>query len=504
MMNTIQTEGLEILAAFFRQLNEAGIRYCFWKSTHGLRDALKGESDLDLLVDRTEATRFRELLLRFDFKPFVSAPQRQYPAVEDYLGFDRRTGAFVHLHIHYRVIIGGYFSKNYVLPLEQSYLNMTQMRSGVRVPAPELETIVLILRALLKYRDRDALRDLVKTARRGGLAPWILKEFDGLLAQTNADRIATVLECHADFVPRGLVFDFLETIRNSPRDVWTLLRLRRQTRRILAPYQRVSAWRAQIEYYRGILGHLRTSKRIRNLITPDPHKKPATGGLGIAFVGTDGAGKSTSVKEISKWLSRRLNVSKFYMGTTHPSRATKVTRAMATAGHAASAGCARLLGKRNPLTRAASGLEELVSDLRYLSEARDRYTRFVAGQRKVAQGAVVIYDRYPLAAVNIDGRGMDGPRIAANGGMRPMSARLADREENVYRLIRPPDHIVVLRVSPEVSLTRKPEHRRERIDAKAHALAEFARDGLNVTDIDAEQPLDQVLLQIKTAIWSWM
>ena len=505
MTNTDHMEPLTILSELFQQLNAAGIRYCFWKSTHGLDDALRGEGDLDLLVDRMDATRLRAMILDRDFKPFVSAPQRQFPAVEDYLGFDRRAGRIVHLHLHYRVIIGGHYTKNYVLPLEASFLNNTRIRSGVRVPAPELETIVLVLRALLKYRNRDGLGDLLKLRRRGGLPPSILKEFDGLLAQTDLDRIASALKCHAAFIPQDLVFDFLKTVRKSPRDLWTLFGLRSHVRRVLAPYQRVGALRAEIEYYRIMLAHTLPSKRLRNYFLSDPHKKPATGGLGIAFIGTDGAGKSTSVQQIAKWLSGRLNVYKLYMGTTHPSLGTKALRIIATAGRAVQAGCGRVLGKANPVTRAARGLEQLLTDLRYLSEGRDRQNRYITGQRKIAQGGIVIYDRYPLAAVSIDGRAMDGPRIEANGGNRGgMFAKLAFVEENIYRGIRPPDHIVVLRVSPEVSLTRKPEHRRERIETKSQALAEFAREGLNVTEIDAEQPLDQVLLQIKSAIWSWM
>src|SRR3990172_4956487 len=103
-------EQLEILSELFQALNAAGIRYCFWKSTHGLDDALRGEGDLDLLVDRSDATRLRAMISDRDFKPFLSAPQRQFPAVEDYLGFDRRAGRIVHLHLHYRVIIGGHYT----------------------------------------------------------------------------------------------------------------------------------------------------------------------------------------------------------------------------------------------------------------------------------------------------------------------------------------------------------------------------------------------------------
>ena len=505
-MQTNQTEQLEILCGLFQELNDAGIRYCHWKSTHRLNQALKGETDLDLLVDRADATRFREMLLRCDFKSFVSAPRRQYPAVEDYLGCDRRTGALVHLHVHYRLVLGEQYTKNCVLPLEQSFLDNTQMKSGVRVPTPELETIILVVRSLLKYRDRDALRDFFKLPGRGGLPDSTLKEFDGLLAQTNFDCIASAVESHADFILPDLILDFLRTLRNSPRDGWKLFHLRRHMLRVLAPYQRVGRTQARLEYYRAMLAQEMPIRWLRDFLLADRHKKPATGGVGIAFIGTDGAGKSTAGKQIAKWLSWRVNVKTFYMGTMHPSFVTQVLRAISSVGQLAYVACGRILGKGNRVTRALQWLEQFLTNMRFLAEGQDRYNRFVAGQRAIAQGGIVIYDRYPLAAVRIDGHAMDGPRIAATNGASHSAtfAKLRRAEENVYRMIRPPEHILVLRVSPKVSQERKPAHRRERIDAKAHALADFSSDGLNVTEIDAEQPVDQVLLKIKSAIWDWM
>lgn len=504
-MNTTQTDELGILSELFASLNAAGIRYCHWKSTHGLDKALRGGTDLDLLVDREDAARFREMLLGRGFKPFVSAPQRQYPAVEDHLGFDGRTGALVHLHVHYRLVLGEQYTKNYVLPSEHVLLENTVMKSGVRVPAPELETIILVLRSLLKYRDRDALRDLLKLPGRSGLPASTLKEFDGLLSQTDLDRLGAAVKCHMQFVPQRLVLDFVRTIQKTPRDGATLLRLRGLVREVLSPYQRVGRLRARIDYYSKMLVQDLPFKGLRNRLLADRHKKSAAGGLGVAFIGTDGAGKSTCVKQVAKWLGWRVNVHVLYMGTTHPSLETKILRMLSAGGHGLLAGFRRLLGGKNPITRSAQWLADVLTDSRLLAEGQDRYNRYVAGQRKMAQGAVVIFDRYPLEAVSIDGRSMDGPRIAASrpveGGLR---TSLAQAEQNLYEKIRPPDHILVLRVSPEVSLARKPEHRPERIEAKAQALADFARDGLNVTEINAEQPLDQVLLQIKSAIWSWL
>jgi hypothetical protein len=115
----------------------------------------------------------------------------------------------------------------------------------------------------------------------------------------------------------------------------------------------------------------------------------------------------------------------------------------------------------------------------------------------------VVYDRYPLAAVRIADRFMDGPQIASmhQNRMGPRIAALSRLEEDIYQGIRPPDHLFVLQVSPAVSSQRKPDHKPEILQVKSQALNEMEQDGLRLTEIDADQPLDRVLLEIKTRLW---
>lgn len=168
---------LALIVSLFQTLNEREIKYCHWKSNCNLEKSMGGLTDLDLLVDRNHSLRFRELLCQHDFKPVLSHPLRQYPAIEDYLGFDRDSGRLVHLHVHYQLILGEQFVKNYHLPLERSFLECTDICLGVKVPAPELEIIVLVVRALLKYRDRDFVRSIL-SARHGGVPAGIVKELE--------------------------------------------------------------------------------------------------------------------------------------------------------------------------------------------------------------------------------------------------------------------------------------------------------------------------------------
>jgi hypothetical protein len=142
--------------------------------------------------------------------------------------------------------------------------------------------------------------------------------------------------------------------------------------------------------------------------------------------------------------------------------------------------------------------------LRFVADGHDRYRRYSAGQRSVAQGAITLYDRYPLPAIRIFGRTIDGPRIAAANKDRCgwITRKLSAIEDRLYARIRPPEHLFLLHVSPDVSQLRKPEHPRAVIEAKSKAIDRIARGDGSIIDIDADQPIETVLLQIKTALWS--
>lgn len=499
-MSSAPPPPLHMLTEFFRCAYEQEIPYCYWKSTHALERALGGKTDLDLLVDRRYAQPFRQLLSQFDFQTLRSPAHRQFPALEDYLGFDALTGNLAHLHVHYRLVLGQEFVKNYSLPLERAFLEHTRLLHGVPVPIVELELIVLALRLTLKYRDRDLLKDTVKLGRAGIPAASQL-EFQALRAETNDERILRALEKHVPFITRAWMQNFLDTIERAPRNAAAWFALRDELRAALEPYRRLDEWRAARMFWSASISQ--NLPHARNGAQVEKRKIPNTGGVVIALVGADGAGKSTMVKALSRWLGWRLNVRTFYMGTTHPSFPTKIARGISNTTALPHAGLRRVLGKGNPLTNAAAQAETLATAWRCYAEARDRYSAYCEGLSSAARGCVVIFDRYPLPHARLLGRSMDGPRITTLTG--PKSGRLlkklARAEEAVYRKILPPENLMILHVSPAVSQARKPDHDAERIYAKSRALLELEACGMNVMKIDADQPLDAVLLEIKKQVW---
>src|SRR5438128_918168 len=109
---------LPVLRALFESLGRAGVRYCHWKSNWRLPEALRGETDLDLLVHRADRSRFLSLVGALGLKP---ASGEDHPSVWHCYGCDDESGRLFDLHVYYRLITGGTI-KGYHLPVEEMLL----------------------------------------------------------------------------------------------------------------------------------------------------------------------------------------------------------------------------------------------------------------------------------------------------------------------------------------------------------------------------------------------
>ena len=76
---------------FFRILDQNDILFCSWKSNPHAEKALKGLTDIDLLVERSHADRLERLMVGQGFKRLVWPGGAGYPGIEDWLGCDDRS-----------------------------------------------------------------------------------------------------------------------------------------------------------------------------------------------------------------------------------------------------------------------------------------------------------------------------------------------------------------------------------------------------------------------------
>ena len=490
---------LEVVERLFQRLDTEHIRYCHWKSNEHLVATMTGATDVDVLVERRGAQRLTHILTEgSSFKRFVVKAGRGYPGIEDYVGFDPATGKLSHLHIHYQLTLGEKFLKGHRLPWEEAVLD-TRVRDdgfGLWITDPHLELLILIVRHVMKLRLRDSIAaTLGYDYFRGGM----LRELRWLAARVRSDQLVARAEplvgsAAAHLLP-GMIAGRGPSIRQ-------LRAFRRTAEPRLSSYRMYSAAGATRRMW------LREWTwiwwRLKNWLFRAPTRStrtPPQGGLAIAFVGPDGAGKSTLTNEIAAWLAREIAVISTYGGSGKGS-ASRPRRWLQHLG---------ALTRRSPAPgRAAStpvpepsGLRLFGKLLWVLTLARERRRWATQVRRARSLGMIVLSDRVPqtqFAGLN------DGPRyghwLESPSWLRRTVAR---REHATFREagIVPPDVVVRLRVPVDVAAQRKPDTPLDQLRRKVEIVDQLRfPPPTRVVDINAAQPLDQVLRDVKQALWT--
>ena len=501
-----EIQGLGSVISLFETMYENGIQYCHWKSNIRLEQSLNGKTDLDLLVNRSQSRTLQQILLAQDIKPIAPPAGQQYPGMEHYLGFDESTGKLFHLHVHYQLVLGEEYIKNFRLPLEQDFLNHTRMIKGICTPIPELEIIILSIRILLKYRVRDAVKDIL-TIRSPGIKKAFHDEIDWLMNQTNLERIKSTLTDITPLLPAEIILEFLKILENGSRDGAKLVLLQSKLRKALSTYQRRSLLSATFSYFQ----QLWTRRKSFFRTSPSSGLKLPQGGLTIAMLGADGAGKSTLVAEISKWLSWKLDVRNFYLGSKQPSWMSRSLYYAFRIFRRSHSIASKIFSDRNFVSRILLEIRDDFLYLHHLINGRDRYQRYEQGARLATEGCVVIFDRFPVSTFDqtTNYHLLDGPRIQSLAADQEtnIARRFSKSEQSLYDQFEAPDALVFLHVSPEISIRRKPDHQEALIRIKSESItriaqrAEWEYGSKRCIQIDANLPYDQVLSQLKQEIW---
>jgi len=456
-----------------------------------------------LLVDREHSQSFRQILGEQNIKLLVAAPGRGYPAMENYLGFDEGSGAFFHLHVHYQLVLGEQFVKNYRLPFENDFLSHVQTRYDIKIPLPELEIVILAIRVLLKYRTRDFIKDIIPF-RGPGLGAGFRSEIKWLLAQTSHEKIESVLNDWSHILSPNDILEFLQIAQKSGKAGFKIWSLKQRVRQSLGLFQRSNAFSASLTYARELWARRKfwRSSPITKMTFPE-------GGRTIAIIGADGAGKSTMTELLVKWLSWKLDIHTFYLGSKKPSHRSSFYYSLFRLMRRLTSWA----GERNPLGKFLTLLKDIPLYMHHHSTGRDRYSRYIAGGKRALAGSLVLYDRYPLEVFNIDGSDlheMDGVKIPSIAQKRsdPLTNWFIQAEQRLYGGILPPDCVIVLDVSPQVSALRKPDHTPAVLEAKIRGVRNLINvirsdhKDVRLLHINADQPFNEVVLQLKKGIWS--
>jgi hypothetical protein len=470
------TEGC-LLDRLATALHDREVPYCQWKGHWSGHRWASGRGDVDLLVDRESMARFRSVLDELGFKPALPSGERQIPGVESYFGHDPAVRRLLHLHVHFRLVLGDYWRTKYRLPIERALLDTAIPGVPFKVPAAAYQYLLFVLRMVLRQRGRPVLPPRVLWMR------GIQGQLDFLDGRCNREEVWSLLERQLPSIDIHLFDRCRESLRLEADPVE-----RAAVRRALHSRLRAYAHRPSLPALLVAAGEkVLPGPACRALIQSGMWLR--SGGTVAALVGGDGAGKSTCARALAAWLSFEFPTMRAHLGrpprsllTLWVGAALKIERALY-----------RLRHRPEPVGSA-------IELLRHVCTARDRYRLYEKVCRFAAAGGIAVCERYPVP----QNPSLVGPCIPELVGASPagIPRLLRDLEASYYETMLPPDALFVLRLHPDLAVIRKTDEPAEYVRARGQVVWNTDWAGTEAQVVDASRSFPEVLSELKSRLWS--
>lgn len=481
---------LEISKKVFALFNDRNVAYCSWKGNDHIAQCLSGVGDIDVLVSQNSRLLCYSILQELNFLQCKSQFGYAIPNVEDWLGFDKLSGKMIHIHLHFSMVAGIAGLMEYDLPWNATVLEtrLLHQETGVYVIRPELELITRYALISLSAKTLSIIRYRFNGYQ---LPEKYLKEINYLKSLCDLALFRRYVNDLISYKPNRFV-DLVYKRNLTFNDFSELRCICKKSSKKASRYSFLSKHIKIICNFIAMKCRLAIKKMspygIITRKTPMLSRPPI-----IAFMGQDGAGKSTVVKDIQKWLSWKLEVSQFYLGSGDHYNPWE--KKLANHLHGSCNPIAKLIRKWLPF--------------RYLSKlGKNVYETIAKANRYAAKGGIVLFDRYPqIEYVGIN----DGPKIRAiimqhakNGLTRAIANLYASKEEKYLQkaVAYSPDIVIKLMLSPEESIRRKPHENYEMVKKKHEIIKSLKFKKAKVYIVDATQNYENELIEIKNIIWN--
>jgi hypothetical protein len=485
---------LPLLLAVLNEFNSQKISYCYWKSSQRVHLALSGEGDLDLLIAREDQHRAQSLLLQQGLKLFPCVPARDHPSTSSFLGYDEPSGRLVHLHLHFRLIVGEPLLKNYRIPWEDEILarSIRHQTLPIRVLDRVSEALLLVVRSCLELSRLDpiAVRDWERINRKFALDH---EELAKLLD-------ASFLRARATALFGKDLADLLTAAFFDGKPLASHRLLRGLIRRHFAACRTYNSIEARLRSVGRTLLGLAAVINDGFLHLPRTSRRRAPGGgCRVAIVGLDGSGKSTVSSAMRNWLASEIDIALIYfgIGDGRPSlfmRPFKLivplaTRLVRTKPKGASHGKI----SDEPPTLLYSMLLMVWATV----VAHEKRGKLATSSRAANRGLIVITDRYPQDEVPSFNDGPMLPRLPR----APLWLRRFEASSYALAHRVAPDLVVKLVVGLEITARREPDMDRGVIRERIEGLKRLTFGDARIICVDAQQPLPRVLAEVRREIW---
>ncbi|WP_072250447.1 dTMP kinase [Escherichia coli] len=219
----------------------------------------------------------------------------------------------------------------------------------------------------------------------------------------------------------------------------------------------------------------------------------------IAIVGCDGSGKSTLTASLVNELASRMPTEHIYLGQSSGRIGEWISQLPvigAPFGRYLRSKAAHVHEK--PSTPPGN----ITALVIYLLSCWRAY-KFRKMLCKNQQGYLLITDRYPQDQIP---GAYDGTVFPPNVEGGRFVSWLASQERKAFHWMasHKPDLVIKLNVDLEVACARKPDHKRESLARKIAITPQLTFGGAQLVDIDANQPLEKVLVDAEKAITDFM
>jgi len=404
-------------------------------------DVPVGEGDYDLVVDPADLRRAGRIIASVADQAGWRALFRETVANHHHLGFwrerpDNAEGP-LGLHLDLQDALG---RKGFLYAAAAPFVADSQMIDGVRVPRPEARALALALHAIL---DKGTLRDDYRKALQRDTVPGLERFSESVLSPRAARMVC-------DWIRSGAAEAEIGRLAKALRSNLTRSHLQNRVRPALVRLGRWSRWFGRRQ---GVL---------------------------IAFLGPDGAGKSTVLDAVRRLAPRGpFPVQAVYMGkrdTFLPtSRLIRLLYRHRQTPGAEPEGPSRSGGSGKLLFR----LKDVAGLVNWTLE---QWARHLVQVRPILQqGGFVLADRYAFDL---------GSRAAGSLAHRPLFRRL------LPRLFPVPDRTYLLWEDPEVLFARKGELPPDVAARQIERLRQIVRHVPGSREVRTDRPAEVIAAEI--------